>query len=43
MCLERREERGKEEKWEEMQSFLLFVFHGRNKMEETVGKIAWSE
>ena len=28
--------RGKEEKWEEMQSFPLFGYHRINKMEETI-------
>ena len=34
--LERLEERGKEEKWEEMQLFPLFGYHRINKMEETI-------
>ena len=34
VCMERLEERGKEDKWEEMQSFFLFSCHGRNYLPE---------
>ena len=36
ICLERREERGREEKLEDMQSFPHYGYHGRNKKKETI-------